>query len=162
MPQSLRHRRSIPDADSNQVGERDADPIGELRERGIICRVRAEHQRMEAQVAREPTAERIALLEDRMIVLTAKYFVKAGRGDEVEAALRRMAPLVKAGEPGCTLYHANRAAENPDLFLLYEHYTDQAALEAHRNTPHFKEIIEGIIVPLLDKRERELYQPVVT
>ena len=97
-----------------------------------------------------------------MIVWTAKYVVKAGRGDEVEAALRRMAPLVKAGEPGCAIYHANRAAENPDLFLLYEHYTDQAALEAHRNTPHFKEIIEGTIVPLLDKREREFYQPVVT
>jgi quinol monooxygenase YgiN len=97
-----------------------------------------------------------------MIVLTAKYFVKAGRGDEVEAALRRMAPLVKAGEPGCRLYHANRSAENRDLFLLYEQYTDQAALEAHRSTPHFKEIIEGTIVPLLDKRERELYQPVVT
>ena len=49
----------------------------------------------------------------------------------------------------------HRATENPDLFLLYEHYVDQAALEAHRNTPHFKEIIEGSIVPLLDKRERE-------
>jgi autoinducer 2-degrading protein len=97
-----------------------------------------------------------------MIVLTAKYFVKPGRGDEVEAALRRMAPLVKAGEPGCALYHANRSAENPDLFLLYEHYTDQAALEAHRTTPHFKEIIEGVIVPMLDKRERELYQSVIT
>ena len=40
----------------------------------------------------------------------------------------------------------HRATENPDLFLLYEHYVDQAALEAHRNTPHFKEIIEGSIV----------------
>ena len=97
-----------------------------------------------------------------MIVLTAKYFVKAGRGDEVAAALRRMAPLVKSSEPGCALYHANRAAENPDMFLLYEQYTDQAALDAHRNTPHFKEIIEGTIVPLLDKREREFYPPVVT
>lgn len=97
-----------------------------------------------------------------MIVLTAKYFVKAGRGDEVEAALRRMAPLVKAGEPGCKVYRANRSAENRDVFLLYEEYTDQAALDAHRDTPHFKEIIEGTVVPLLDKRERELYQPVVT
>ena len=96
-----------------------------------------------------------------MIVLTAKYFVKAGKGDEVEAALRRMAPIVKATEPGCALYHANRAAENPDMFLLYEQYNDQVALDAHRNTPHFKDIIEGTIVPLLDKRERELYQPVV-
>jgi quinol monooxygenase YgiN len=97
-----------------------------------------------------------------MIVLTAKYYVKHGRGDEVEAALRRMAPIVKATEPGCALYHANRAAENPDIFLLYEHYTDQAALDAHRSTPHFLEIIEGTIAPLLDRRERELYQPVIS
>jgi quinol monooxygenase YgiN len=96
-----------------------------------------------------------------VIVLVAKYTVKAGQGDVVEAALRRMAPLVKAGEPGCTLYHANRSSENPNLFLLYEHYTDLAALEAHRVTPHFKEIIEGTIVPLLDARQRELYASVV-
>jgi quinol monooxygenase YgiN len=92
-----------------------------------------------------------------MVVLVAKYHVKPGHGDTVEAALKRMAPLVKMGEPGCTLYHANRSKDNPDLFLLYEHYRDDAALAAHRETPHFKEIIEGTIVPLLDKRERELY-----
>jgi quinol monooxygenase YgiN len=97
-----------------------------------------------------------------MIVLTAKYFVKPGRGDEVEAALRRMTPLVKTREPGCKLYHVNRSAENRDVFLLYELYADQAAFDAHRDTPHFKEIIEGTILPLLDKRERELYQPVVS
>jgi len=97
-----------------------------------------------------------------MIVLVAKYIVKPGQGEAVAAALRRMAPLVKASEPGCTLYHANRAADNPDLFLLYEHYVDQAALAAHRETPHFKEIIDGTIVPLLDRRERELYSLVVS
>lgn len=96
-----------------------------------------------------------------MIVLAAKYFVKAGHGEEVAAALERMAPLVKAGESGCTLYHVNRSIENGDEFLLYEHYVDEAALQAHRVTPHFKEIIEGIIVPMLDKRERELYHSVV-
>jgi quinol monooxygenase YgiN len=97
-----------------------------------------------------------------MIVLVAKYHVKAGRGDEVAAALRRMAPLVKAGEPGCALYQACRAQDNPDQFLLYEHYEDQAALLAHRETPHFKEIIEGTIAPLLEKRERELYELAVS
>ena len=96
-----------------------------------------------------------------MIVLVAKYHVKTGKGDEGEAALRRMAPLVQTGEPGCKLYQANRSTENRDLFLLYEHYADQAALEAHRNTPHFREIIERTIVPLLEKRERELYELVV-
>lgn len=97
-----------------------------------------------------------------MIVLVAKYTVKAGQGDLVEAALNRMAPLVKAGEPGCKLYHANRSTENRDIFLLYEHYADQAALDAHRVTPHFKEIIEGTVVPLLELRQRELYELVVS
>ena len=97
-----------------------------------------------------------------MIVLVARYTVKPGQGDAVAAALQRMAPLVKAGEPGCTLYHVNRAANNPDLFLLYEIYKDDAALAAHRDTPHFKEIIEDTIVPMLEKRERELYNLVVS
>src|SRR5438105_4167642 len=97
-----------------------------------------------------------------MVVLVAKYYVKPGKGDEVEAALKKMAPHVKEQEPGCLLYQANRSRESPDLFLLYEQYRDMAALEAHRATPHFKEIIEGTIVPLLDKREREFYEPVVS
>lgn len=97
-----------------------------------------------------------------MIVLVAKYHVKQGKGEEVAAALKKMAVLVKADEPGCTLYHACRSADDPDFFMLYEHYAGKAALAAHRNTPHFKEIIEGTIVPLLDDRERELYELVVS
>lgn len=97
-----------------------------------------------------------------MIVLVAKYHVKQGKGDEVAAALKKMAPRVVEDEPGCTLYHACRSADDPDFFLLYEHYIDEAALSAHRDTPHFKKVIEGEIVPLLDNRERELYELVVS
>jgi autoinducer 2-degrading protein len=96
-----------------------------------------------------------------MIVLVAKYHVKRGNGAEVDAALQRMAPLVHQHEPGCRLYQVSRSQENPDLLILYEHYTDAEALQAHRETPHFKEIIEGIVVPLLEKRERELYELVI-
>jgi quinol monooxygenase YgiN len=92
-----------------------------------------------------------------MIVLVARYHGKPGQGDTIEAALKQMAPLVSEHEPGCKLYQASRSQENPDLFLLYEHYIDEAALLHHRETPHFQEIIEGTIIPLLEKRERELY-----
>jgi quinol monooxygenase YgiN len=96
-----------------------------------------------------------------MIVLVARYHGKPGQGDAIQAALKQMAPRVEAREPGCKLYQACRSQENPDLFLLYEQYVDEAALLAHRETSHFKEIIEGTIVPLLEKRERELYTLVV-
>jgi quinol monooxygenase YgiN len=93
----------------------------------------------------------------RMIVLAAYYFGRSGTGDAVEENLRKMAVEVKANEPGCLLYQACRSKDNPDNFLLYEHYADEAALEGHRTTPHFQSIIEGTIIPLLDKRERALY-----
>jgi quinol monooxygenase YgiN len=95
-----------------------------------------------------------------VIVMVATYVVKAGNGEAVADALRRMAPLVKGREPGCVLYQANRSRESPDHFLLYEVYADQAALEAHRETAHFKEIIEGMVIPLLESRERSFYDPV--
>jgi (4S)-4-hydroxy-5-phosphonooxypentane-2,3-dione isomerase len=96
-----------------------------------------------------------------LIVLIARYYVTPGNTDKVLSELRRMKPLVQASEPGCALYQVSRSEENPDLVLLYEHYRDQAALEAHRETPHFKEIVEGVIMPVLEKRERELFSLVI-
>jgi autoinducer 2-degrading protein len=92
-----------------------------------------------------------------MIVLVARYQGKPGQGDAIEAALKQMAPQVAINEPGCKLYQACRSQDNPDMFLLYEQYADEAALLHHRGTPYFQQIIEGTIVPLLEKREREMY-----
>ena len=92
-----------------------------------------------------------------MIVLVARYYAQAGQGDTIEAALKQMGQRVAADEPECKLYLPNRSQEHPDQFLMYEHYADEAALLAHRETPHFKEFIEGTVVPLLERREREVY-----
>ncbi len=96
-----------------------------------------------------------------MVLLVARYYVKPGNMDAVIAALNTMAPLVAAHEPDCSLYIASRAQEDENLLLLTERYTDMDAIAFHRETPHFKEIIEGIVVPLLEKRERDFYDVVV-
>ena len=93
-----------------------------------------------------------------MVALIARYHVKPGHADAVVDALRRMKPEVEAHEPGCTQYIVHR---DGDLVVLYEQYADPAALQAHRETPHFAEIIEGTVVPLLERREREVL-PVLT
>lgn len=93
-----------------------------------------------------------------MIVLIAKYHVKPGNAEKVLEQLRAIKPMVEQSEPGCKFYQVSRSSENENLIVLYEHYVDQAALAAHRETPHFKSIIEGTVIPMLEKRERELYQ----
>jgi autoinducer 2-degrading protein len=99
--------------------------------------------------------------EMSMQALLARYHVREGNGDLVERALQEMGEAVERGEPLCSTYRAARSTEDSDVFVLYEEYEDEAALLAHRETPHFKSLIEGTIVPLLESREREILVPVI-
>jgi autoinducer 2-degrading protein len=96
-----------------------------------------------------------------MIVLTARYTITPGQIDKVLEYLREMAARVKADEPACTMYRVHKPVDTEDMLLLYEVYVDNEALEAHKLTPQFKEIIEGKVVPLLVKREREVFDLVL-
>ena len=95
-----------------------------------------------------------------MITFVAKCHGKPGSGDVLNL-LHQMAPVVKAQEPGCHLYQASRSTEDPEIFLLYEQYADEDALIAHRETTHFKEIIEANKLSQLEERQREIYLLVV-
>ena len=96
-----------------------------------------------------------------MMALMARYHAREGKGDLVERTLREMADAVRADEPACLVYRAARSTEDPDVFVLYEEYADEEALLAHRETPHFRDLIEGVIVPALISREREVFVPLV-
>jgi quinol monooxygenase YgiN len=48
-------------------------------------------------------------------------------------------------EPGCVSYIPHFIADDPTTVLIYEQYTDEAALEHHRNTPHFKDHAIGVL-----------------
>jgi autoinducer 2-degrading protein len=96
-----------------------------------------------------------------MRTMLARYRALPGNGDEIEATLQKMAVAVARDEPGCLLYRASRSVDEPDVFVLYEEYVDEAALLAHRETPHFRDLIEGTVVPMLMSREREVLVPVI-
>jgi autoinducer 2-degrading protein len=96
-----------------------------------------------------------------MRTLLARYRAQPGRGDLVEATLRTMADEVAEHEPACLVYRASRSLEDPDVFVLYEEYEDEAALAAHRETAHFRDLIEGTIVPVLVSRDREILAPIL-
>jgi autoinducer 2-degrading protein len=40
-------------------------------------------------------------------------------------------------EPGCLRFNVLQDAEDENVYYFYEVYKDQAALTAHRTTPHF-------------------------
>jgi (4S)-4-hydroxy-5-phosphonooxypentane-2,3-dione isomerase len=96
-------------------------------------------------------------MEDEHVILVARFETKPGFGPKVRKALLRMVDEVKKKEPGCLSYIVHNSLEHDDVFLLYETYKNKDALAAHRETPFFKDLIEGQVVPHLAVRQRELY-----
>ncbi|MGE3991883.1 putative quinol monooxygenase [Pseudorhodoplanes sp.] len=74
-----------------------------------------------------------------MIVHTAHLVCKPEHIDAFHVRLRRHATTTREREQGCKRFDIHQNAENPGLFLLYEIYEDQAALDIHRASPHFVE-----------------------
>ncbi len=91
-----------------------------------------------------------------MLVVIARYRAEPGRGDEVAELLVPHIAATRA-EPGCRGFLVNRSTEDADRFVLYEQYVDEAAFEAHRESPHFARYVLGGVVPLLAEREWERY-----
>jgi len=84
------------------------------------------------------------------IALVAKIKAKAGSEAQVEAAFKEMVEKVRS-EPGCLAYVLHKSTTDPTQFVFYESYKDQAAVEAHRGTPHMAEL-NGKLRGLVDGR----------
>jgi quinol monooxygenase YgiN len=92
-----------------------------------------------------------------LLTIIARYRAKPGSGDAVAEVLARHIVATRA-EQGCVAFDVARSIENPDEFVLYEKYLDDAAFEVHRESPHFKANILGAVVPMLEERTWQRYE----
>lgn len=70
------------------------------------------------------------------LVVTIK--TQPGKGAILETVGKELMAEVRKNEPGNNFYEFFKADE--DTYIVLESYKDQAALEAHRNTEHFKRL----------------------
>ena len=94
-----------------------------------------------------------------MIVLAVTWKAHPGKEDET-ARIFGILQAESRKEPGCVMYVVHRGHEDRSRFLVYEQYKDEAALEAHRNTAHFKVYARGELLKLGERLEANLYDPI--
>ena len=82
-----------------------------------------------------------------LLTVIATLRAARGKGDALAAMLVEQAAAVRAAEPGCLLYRPHRSTTDPDVFVFYETYADDAAFEFHRNGSH--------LAAFRERRERE-------
>ncbi len=74
-----------------------------------------------------------------MLAVVATIKVKAGMDKQFEEVAKELVAKVNANEPGCKLY-ALHVGDAPNTYVFMERYVDQAAVDAHRATEHFKSL----------------------
>jgi quinol monooxygenase YgiN len=71
-----------------------------------------------------------------VLTVVAKVRAAKGKGDALAALLKEQVTAVRKTEPGLLVYRPHRSTKDPDLFIFYEQYKDDAAFDAHRKSPH--------------------------
>ena len=94
-----------------------------------------------------------------MLILAVHVTMKAGHEDEGAATFRKLQEESRR-EPGCISYVVQRSREYPRHYLIYEQYKEEAALETHRNSPHFKQYAAEGVYRFIEERRAELFDPI--
>lgn len=81
--------------------------------------------------------------KENPVVRIAKLKIEPSKLDEYKALLKEVGETSVKKEPGVlTLYSASEK-ENPANITVFEIYADDAAYQAHIQTPHFKKYKAG-------------------
>ena len=89
------------------------------------------------------------------LVLAVSLKIKPDCIDRFMAECLKNGKAARETEPGCKQFDIVVDPNDPTKAMLYEVYADEAAFEAHQQTPHFKKYLAES-VPLLAARERHV------
>src|SRR5215472_14972036 len=88
-----------------------------------------------------------------------RFEPKPGKRAQLADELTRLLEPTR-GEPGCTRIHLYEAIRDPSVFYFHSEWTDEAAFDAHTQTPHmvrFLSLIDDLIThPLKAVRTKRI------
>ncbi|MFZ0271351.1 MAG: putative quinol monooxygenase [Acidobacteriaceae bacterium] len=91
-----------------------------------------------------------------MISFTVRMKFRSEDRERVAELLKALAQASRQ-EPGCVNYVPHTIDGEPDTVVIYEQYRDQKAAEAHRASPHFRDmVVAGLYQMMLDRQVENL------
>lgn len=95
---------------------------------------------------------KIRMINNEKIYLVAKWVFKPGTLKDIKEDLVQLISRSRA-EAGNVVYDMHQTSEDDHTILIYEGYKDSEALEFHKSSSHYTEIVQNKIVPLLEERK---------
>jgi quinol monooxygenase YgiN len=79
-----------------------------------------------------------------MTIVTVLFVLDPSQREEFMPAMREQARRSLERESGCQQFDICIAEHDPCQVFLYEVYSDQAAFDAHLDTPHYRDFAERV------------------
>jgi quinol monooxygenase YgiN len=91
-------------------------------------------------------------MKQKPVYTFAKWQIKEGH---LQTVLDLLSELIQksTSEEGNLVYKIHQSLSDSHTLILFEGYKDEKALDMHRGSEHFKNLVIRQIVPLLDTRE---------
>jgi quinol monooxygenase YgiN len=94
-----------------------------------------------------------------MIVSAIQFTFASKDADTSEKILREIRDA-SIKEPGVVRFDVARSSDDPNVFVLWEVYRDQAAVDDHKKSEHFKRLVINGIRPLAQQRTAVTATPI--
>ena len=90
-----------------------------------------------------------------MRAIVAYLTAKPGMEDKFKEAMTAQAKRCLANEPGCLQFDVVQDPKSPTRFVMLEIYKDDAAIQAHQDSQHFKDF-RPVVGDLIADRKIEI------
>jgi len=99
-------------------------------------------------------------MSQNAVYVCAKWQLKEGKLDEVLQILKEAAHK-SAEEKGNLFYKIHQSKTDENTLILFEGYEDESAIEFHKNSEHYQNLVVKHIIPLLENREVVLMDQII-
>jgi quinol monooxygenase YgiN len=91
-------------------------------------------------------------MSEKAVYVYAQWQVKEGKLDSVLQILKE-ASKKSSEEEGNLFYKIHQSTADQNTLILFEGYENESALEFHKNSENYQNLVAKQIAPLLENRE---------
>lgn len=99
-------------------------------------------------------------MSQNTVYVCAKWQVKEGKLDAVLEIMKEAAQK-SSEEKGNLFYKIHQSKADENTLILFEGYENESAVEFHKNSEHYQNLVVKQIIPLLESREVTLMNQII-
>ena len=92
-----------------------------------------------------------------MTVFIATLRIKPGQEAEFERLQRELSELTHATEPDTKVYDIVRSRDQPDTYVVYARFKDEAAFQLHQGTDFHERLVPPILATVAGEMDLKFY-----